>query len=204
METQYPGSATKVDVVANDLSSAGATLATDNEILGLRSYLLGRARFLTQDPVAAEDLVQDTIERGLVARVTFEAGTNMKAWLCTILRNLFIDARRRDVAQRRVNRELLQGPREAHPPEEPERGDIISLADILGCLDLLSSADREIFAMFYFQHLSYREIAAKVGKRSSTIGTRLLRLKRKLRAILMRLIEARCTARPSSSVHVDA
>ena len=69
------------------------------ELIGLRRALYQRALLLTQDRTAADDLVQATIERALIARDRYRRGTNLRAWLLLMMRNLFIDGRRRAVFQ---------------------------------------------------------------------------------------------------------
>jgi RNA polymerase sigma-70 factor (ECF subfamily) len=53
------------------------------------------ARWLARDPRDAEDLVQETYARALGGAYQFEAGSNLKAWLFRILRNTYLDGRRR-------------------------------------------------------------------------------------------------------------
>ena len=60
-------------------------------IPNLRAY----ARMLTHDRANADDLVQACLERAIDKVETFEPGTNLKGWLFTILRNLYINDRRR-------------------------------------------------------------------------------------------------------------
>ena len=185
---------------ANDVSLPLGSDDIARELLVLRPFLRGRAQFLTQDPIEAEDLVQDTLERALVASVQFRAGTNLKAWLAAIMRHIFIDNRRRDDVHRRRTRELSHEPRQIPPIEEPDPRDLVSLADVVRSLETLSAADREIFVMFYLQRHSYQEIRAHLGLQSATIGVKLLRAKRKVRDLLLRLVEARIAALHTSTV----
>src|SRR5262249_25073972 len=65
------------------------------EMLRVLPRLQAFARVLTRNREAAEDLLQDTVLRALRAHRSFQPGTNMLAWLCTILRNQHISGLRR-------------------------------------------------------------------------------------------------------------
>src|SRR5258706_15953319 len=72
----------------------------DNEVNSITHSLSPIAYNLTHDPEDAKDLVQDTIVKALVNREKFMNGTNLKAWLFTIMRNIFINNYRREVKRR--------------------------------------------------------------------------------------------------------
>jgi RNA polymerase sigma-70 factor, ECF subfamily len=63
--------------------------------LAYSDVLYNLARWLEGDPTQAEDLVQEAYARALGAAQRFEPGSNLKAWLCTILRNVHLDRQRR-------------------------------------------------------------------------------------------------------------
>ena len=66
------------------------------QLLAQAGALYNFARYLSRDPVVAEELVQDAFARALDAQAHFVPGSNLKAWLFRILRNAFLDAKRRD------------------------------------------------------------------------------------------------------------
>jgi len=179
--------------------------AVQDEVAQLRTFLVRRARILTQDATAAEDLVQNTLERALVAHVSFEPGTNLKAWLTVIMRRLFIDERRHAGAQSRLLLNIArEGGLEAESgltavPEEVEARELLDMADIVACLTRLPARDREIFEQFYLRRLSYREIAAAQDAPCATVGVRLLRARRRLRALL----ECRLARRRTEGLGAD-
>jgi RNA polymerase sigma-70 factor (ECF subfamily) len=150
------------------------------QLLRLQPALRARAAFLTQDQHAADDLVQDVIERALVAQGSFQHGTNLQAWLNRIMRNLFIDGCRRRLPRR------FTGLPADDPPEAQSYGpvDLLSWDDVLDSLAALSATEREIFTMAYLEHRSYQEIARRLGIAVNTTGTRLYRIRAKLRRIL--------------------
>ena len=191
------------------------------DLTGLRRPLYQRALFLCQDQTAAEDLLQETMEKALNARHRFEPGSNIGAWAFSIMRNLFIDGRRRRAAQARLEQKaswLLGGgappagsPRvadgatddagasidpgtvEASAGEEVPCGplDIVALEDVNAVVATLAPAQQQIFALAYIEHLTYRQIAGRLGIPVSTTGTRLLRVRAKVRTRLERIFEER-------------
>src|SRR5947207_14353620 len=75
------------------------TGALGREALAYADTLHNLARYLTRNATDAEDLVQETYARALKSAAQFTPGTNLKAWLFTILRNTYVTAYRR----RRIN-----------------------------------------------------------------------------------------------------
>lgn len=183
-------------LVRDDLRGRdGPTDDFADQLARLRSSLHARALFLAQDPTAADDLVQDALERALVARDRFRRGTHLKAWLCSILRNLFIDGRRRVAARARVeleaererDRDEALGP--AGEGEAP--ADLLSPDDLAEALARLDEAQRRVFELACVDGLSYQEVGERLGIPASTVGTRLLRSKRRLRNLLAPVYEQR-------------
>src|SRR5215470_18437532 len=74
----------------------------DTEILDHVSHLNALARFLARDRTLADDLVQETLLRALHYSDQFEKGTNLKAWLTTILRNSYFNEKRSEARRRRL------------------------------------------------------------------------------------------------------
>jgi RNA polymerase sigma-70 factor (ECF subfamily) len=162
-------------------------------LAALRPDLQARALFLAQDAVVAEDLVQDVLERALVARDRFQEGTHLKAWLCSILRNLFIDSRRRLATRQRLE---LESERERLPEDEHAGpSDVLSAADVAEAMAELDDPQRQVFVLTCVDGLSYHETAARLGIPTSTVGTRLLRTKRRLRGLLSPVFERRLEER---------
>ena len=145
--------------------------------------LFVRALRFERSPVDAWDLVQDTLERGLRHFEQFRPGTNVRVWLFTIMFHIFIDR-----CRRRTHEQLME-PVEAEevPAPEPEPGnawDGINDAQLRHALSQLESPFREIVELHCESRCSYKEISERLHIPLGTVGTRLLRARRKLRSLL--------------------
>ena len=145
--------------------SPGSDAANDfaTELVGLRRTLYQRALFLTQDRTAADDLAQATMERALVSRARFQSGTNLRAWLLLMMRNLFIDGRRRAVFQATGN--VVDEESAAPAPDASLNPvDLLSSDDVAEAATLLCHEQREIFMLAYVE-LALTESRPLAGSR---------------------------------------
>ncbi|MGH7750448.1 MAG: RNA polymerase sigma factor [Candidatus Dormibacteria bacterium] len=159
------------------------------EIAGFKPRLLGFARSLTHDEDEAEDLVQETCLRALGARDRFVPGTNLKAWLFTILRNLHLN-RRRDagVGPRVVAIDELSADRQlfANPAGDVER-QVIARADIervVAAFRGLSATFAAPLHLVAVEEMSYAETARLLDIPIGTVMSRIYRARRLLTAAL--------------------
>ena len=152
------------------------------ELAAMRPWLKQRALCLVHCDAAADDLVQDTIERALTRQRFFRSGTNMQGWTASILRNLFIDGWRRTALQLRDDVDELAD----EPQEEHKIGptDVFSIEDVRLSAEQLSPRERAIFVMAHFENATYQQISTRFRMRISTVGTCLHRTRAKLRSIL--------------------
>ncbi|MDB4968349.1 MAG: polymerase sigma-70 factor, subfamily [Myxococcales bacterium] len=126
----------------------------------------------------ADDLVQETFLRALVARHRYQTGSNGRAWLCRILCNLAISDRRRRARDERMRARVLATTPEPETPEPPPRIDEPALRAALAQLD---PAERRILELADVDDLSYREIARALDCPIGTVMSRLHRARRRLR-----------------------
>jgi RNA polymerase sigma-70 factor, ECF subfamily len=133
----------------------------------------------------AADLVQDAFERAFRNYDKLEPGTNPRAWVVTILHNMFIDRCRRGRREPRrvaVDDVALAAPEPAAEPD-PE-WTRLTAEDLRRALDRLEPPFQDIYRMHAIENRSYKEIAATLGIPGATVGTRLLRARDKLRRLL--------------------
>ncbi|MGE0716882.1 MAG: sigma-70 family RNA polymerase sigma factor [Alphaproteobacteria bacterium] len=136
------------------------------------------ARVLTGTRDRADDLVQDALTRALAAEARFEAGTNLRAWLMTILRNQWISDLRS--AQRR-RREALTPDTAALPAAQLPS---VELAELGAAMDRLSASHKEVLLLVAAAGLDHEEAAQVCGCAVGTIKSRLNRARTQLRVVL--------------------
>lgn len=144
---------------------------------------------LTGDPARAEDLVQDTMLRALKAWQQYQPGTNLRAWLFTILRNTFInDYRRRKREPIPVDLEAVEpfAIDRAVAEVDPEAAFFDRIVDerILAAIDALPEEFREAVVLSDVEHLTYAEIAQTLAIPVGTVKSRLFRGRRLLQKAL--------------------
>ena len=159
----------------------GAPLMDD--ALAFMNGLYGTAVRLTRDGDAARDLVQDTYLKALRASDRFQPGTNLKAWLYTILHNTWRN-RRRDHARARVSfdSDTVEAAVDAGQPGVVDRHTPETLllralqdADIKAAVDALPEAFREAVWLRDVEDLSYQEIADALAVPMGTVMSRISR-----------------------------
>jgi len=138
----------------------------------LRAYAISLTRNVDQ----AEDLVQETILKAISKHERFESGTNLQAWLFTILRNLFFSTRRR--SQREV--EDPDGAHAAALTTIPDQEDRIVVQNLGEALAQLPQEQREAILLVGAEGLSYDETAEALGVKVGTIKSRVNRARNRL------------------------
>lgn len=139
---------------------------------------------LTRDVTVADDMVQDAIEKAWVNIDKFQPGTNLRAWLFTILRNTYYSARRR------VAREVpdADGIHTKTLVEKPAHDGRLHLTDFRSAFAQLSDEQREALLLVGASGFSYEEASEMCGVAVGTIKSRIGRARQRL-AELMHLNE---------------
>jgi RNA polymerase sigma-70 factor (ECF subfamily) len=158
--------------------------AFETEALSYLNGLYAAAWRLTRNPIEAEDLVQETYLKAFRSVDSFEPGTNLRAWLYTILHNAHRN-RRRDAGRDPV---AFDGDAVERAAELPGRGDSPEQllldqtldADLQAAFDSLPEAFREAVWLRDVEEFSYAEIAEMQGVPIGTVMSRISRGRRLL------------------------
>ncbi len=149
-----------------------------DQIPALRRY----ARALTGDAWAADDLVQDTLERACAKWRLWLAGSDLRAWLFTIMHNLFVSQ-----VRHRVRQGDLASPVDlAGLTQEPAApaACVDSAIDLQRCLLRLPEEQRVVLLLVTLEDLSYAEVARITGVPTGTVMSRLSRARSRLQELM--------------------
>jgi RNA polymerase sigma factor (sigma-70 family) len=141
----------------------------------LRRY----ARALVGDRSAADDLVQDTLERAWAKLHLYRRGTDLRAWLFTVMHNVH------------VNRVRATRPTEILEEEMPElaqrpaQGDGLLVRDLDRAIARLPAEQRAVLLLVTLEEMSYEDVARALSIPIGTVMSRLSRAREKLRLMML-------------------
>ena len=145
------------------------------ELPRLRRY----ARAMIRDRAAADDLVQDTLERAWSRIAQWRAGSDLRAWLFGIMHNLRVDQLRRGtLSTHSLDDDACDVPTRA------TQSDRLEVMDLESALRQLPDDQREVLLLVALEEMSYADIAAALGIPIGTVMSRLSRGRERLRQIM--------------------
>lgn len=140
----------------------------------LRRY----ARALTGDASRADDLIQDTLERALAKLDLWQPGSDLRAWLFTLMHNLFVN----QIRARRMQETAIED-----ALDEPVSGgqlEAMAARDIHAALLRLPAEQREVLLLVGLEQFGYAEAAQVLGVPVGTVMSRLARARERMRQML--------------------
>jgi len=148
----------------------------EEQIPRLRRY----ARALTGDRSSADDLVQDTLERALSRFHLWRHGSDLRAWLFTIMHNIFVNQARTRLRHRHESLESA-ATLETMQASEP---DWLQLRDLDTALAQLPHEQRTVLLLVGLEQFTYEEAARVLEIPIGTVMSRLSRGRERLRTVL--------------------
>lgn len=142
----------------------------------LRRY----AHALTGERTRADDLVQDTLERALIKLHLWQPGSDLRAWLFTLMHNVFINQLRAQPAR------LTAGldDEAAQVAVRPTQTDWLEVRDLQAALLRLPEEQRAVLLLVGLEQMTYEETAGVLGIPVGTVMSRLSRARERLRGLL--------------------
>ena len=163
---------------------ASSALENQNQLYGQLVEVAPRLRAfavsLCRDPSRADDLVQETIAKAWKNRSGFVQGTNLKAWLFTILRNTFLS----ELRKRKVEVEDPNDQFSSRTSSRAGQDGHMDLADLAKAIEQLPAEQREALMLVGADGYSYNDAAVMCGCAIGTVKSRVNRARAKLRELL--------------------
>lgn len=161
-----------------------STIEFNDSLTGLESYLMAFAMNYTKNVEDAKDLTQETMLKAIRYRTYYTPKTNFKAWVFTIMRNIFINQYRRKVKSGTIfdnSTDLYLLNNSSEKRDSPYNH--IANGEIQEQLDKLSPEYKEPFEMHYLG-FKYKEIADKLDIPIGTVKSRIFIARKKLMDLL--------------------
>jgi RNA polymerase sigma-70 factor (ECF subfamily) len=155
----------------------------ENELSALLPRLRRFAHALSRNPADADDLTQSAIERALLSKAQWQAGTRLDSWCYRIMRNLWIDT----VRARSRKDKVEAPPEEAETVGEDPREAMdasVDLKRMMAALEQLPDEQREVVALILIEGFGYREVSEMLGLPIGTVSSRLVRGRTALLALV--------------------
>lgn len=149
------------------------------EFLGAIAKLRGFALSLTRNADSADDLLQDTLAKGWASRSQFVPGTNLRAWMFTIMRHRFLDECRRNKCSPLPLEEVSN---HAALVSGPTQDSAIEFEEMARTYWQLASNHRQILMLVGALGLEYEEAASAIGCAVGTVRSRLSRARAELQS----------------------
>src|SRR5205085_253739 len=162
------------------------------EIPRLRRY----ARALTRDVVSADDLVQDCLTRALGKLHLWQEGSDLRAWLFTILHNQYVNRIRRAVREGATVALNETEPMLSRAPQQTKR---LELRDLERAIAQLPEEQRSVILLVGLEGMRYEEVAAVLDVPVGTIRSRLSRGREALRKLTGAVPDEKAEAAASES-----
>jgi RNA polymerase sigma-70 factor (ECF subfamily) len=141
----------------------------------LRRY----ARALVGDRATADDLVQDTLERAWAKLHLYRRGTDLRAWLFTVMHNVHVNRVRAARAMDTLEEEMPE------LAQRPPQGDALLVRDLDRGIARLPAEQRAVLLLVTLEEMSYEQVARTLGIPIGTVMSRLSRAREKLRAMML-------------------
>ena len=155
----------------------------DPDLVAALPRLRRYARVLTGDVNRADDLVQDTLARAWAKRGLWHAGSDLRAWLFTIMHNVHIN--QFSMRQREYSEVSLDGDDGSlgawEIPVRATQSDRVELVELFAQIARLPAEQREVLLLAAVEELRYQDIAQVLGVPIGTVMSRLSRARDKLR-----------------------
>ena len=147
-------------------------------IASLRRY----AWMLCGNHADADDLVQESLVKAIAAAHTYKPGQNLRAWLFSILHNIFVSQKRQYARRARATRFISSRLRESEVPANQEKH--VEAENTLAMLSNLTPDQQSVLVLIAVEGLSYAEAAESLGVPIGTLMSRLARGREELRRLV--------------------